>query len=211
MGKEPILQLFSEAHCLGGRPEIAPIAGERVAIIGRHQDNKGTWSYTVYPSSSKLSATFECMETELIPSASEPLLPDMGRSALSDIERSKSELLRSLLASTSLVRFHRLWEEGRSALRANGIEPDRCVFFYTGPGGEYATVMFVGEDGHARGMDLNRGKATGSIVIGDQWPMDDEKDAEKDLAREVCAEHNWDDFDAQVREYYDQEFSDVKN
>jgi len=70
--------------------------------------------------------------------------------------------------------------------------------------------MYVAEDGHARGMDLDRDKSTGSIVIGAQWPMDDEKDPEKDLARKIRAEGNRDDFDVQARKYFDQEFSDVK-
>jgi hypothetical protein len=109
MNQEPKLSLFSEAQCVSDRPEVAPIAGKRVAIIGRDRDSVGEWSYRVYNAVKTTSPTFICFETELIPVAPIPLVSDAERleGVVAETARLRYSVvdngLRSLLPSAPLL------------------------------------------------------------------------------------------------------------
>jgi hypothetical protein len=61
---DPKFQLYSAAICVSGRPEHAPIHGQRVSVLDRRQHVDGTWNYSVTPET-KTGTTFTCSEPEL--------------------------------------------------------------------------------------------------------------------------------------------------
>ncbi len=74
MSFEPKLHLYSEALCVGDRPELSAILGQRVAIIARSLGEDGNWKYTV--SAGKTSTPIVCLESELVEADPIPLVSD---------------------------------------------------------------------------------------------------------------------------------------
>jgi hypothetical protein len=113
----------------------------------------------------------------------------------------------ALVDMTCWVRHLQGWEDGRQALLEFGIDPGTVICTYLGPGGSYASCEFVLPDGRFVSLDIDREPTTGRVFI----PSDCVEEIQGNsplgkLARLIKASNGITEFDACVREKYEQDY-----
>ncbi len=190
MNQEPKFRLFSETQCIGDRPELAPIAGQRVAIIGRFRDTNGDWNYTVYDLLKKISPTFTCLEAELVPVAPIPWISD-------------SEHLAGIVHGTAQLRYAVIFHGLRSLLQERGIDPLKCFLLSLDQGNDVnITVMLP--DGRVVNADFREDHETRQAIRFVAWEVQTYSDRDVELCREILSRDDTSEFDADVRRYFEE-------
>ena len=59
---------------------------------------------------------------------------------------------------------------------------------------------------HAKAIYLERDSSSGSVSLQARFPLDDSRDKEKNLAKDIWAKRKVDTFNACVREFFEQEY-----
>jgi hypothetical protein len=190
MGKEPKLQLYSDAECLSDRPECARIAGRRVANIERSQDRNGDWNYTVYEPSNKTSEPLRCLEAELIPVPPSPLVPD-------------SERMLGIIHNTAILRYSVRSDGLRKLLLERGLDPQRCLQLSCDQGYD-VNITLVLPDCTVINADYREHKETHQAIGFSEWNVENYSDREIDLCREILSQQDTSEFDTRVRRCFEE-------
>lgn len=190
MGKLPKYRLYSEAQCVSDRPELAQIAGQRVAILASFQDSSGDWSYTIYPSLHKSSPIFDCLESELVPVAPIPFTSDTERMA-------------NIVDQTAVLRYSVVYDGVRTLLQERGYDPRKCLLISCGQGND-VNITLVLPDGTVVNTDYREDRETRQAVRFVDWEVLDYSDREIELCREILAKDDTSQFDADVRRYFEE-------
>jgi len=187
MNQEPKLRLYSEAHCVGDRPDISAIRGERVGIIARSLDDNGDWNYTV--SKNETSETFVCSEAELVPASPVPLVPD-------------EEIVANVVAQTADLRFSVKSNGLRHLLRERGIDALKCLQISCDQGDD-VRITLVLPDGTVVNADYREHHETRQAIRFEEWKIQTYSDRELDLCREILA-GDTSAFDGDVLRYFEE-------
>jgi len=124
------------------------------------------------------------------------------------LSRWRMARLRPLLESTGMVRYSKAWREFLPTLKGCGIDVEKYVIFYCGPGGTIATLGLVGEDTMAIGIDLDRDPSDGSIRVSDRMCWDNADDREQREAKGIWETGQIEWFNTLVRQYWQDHGSD---
>jgi hypothetical protein len=191
MNQEPKFGLYSGAQCASDRPELAPIAGQRVAVIGRFQDSEGRWNYTVYDSLHKTSAAYTCFETDLVPVAPIPFTPD-------------SEHMTNIVAQTAKLRYSVIHGGLRRLLQQRGIDPMKCFQISCDQGFD-VNITLVLPDGTVVNTDYRQDPQTRQATRFEAWEVQDyPPDRMIELCREILSRDDTSEFDETVRRYFEE-------
>ncbi len=193
MASEAQFRMFSDAICVGNRPELAPINNKRVAVIARSQNSNGAWSYTVYDAFDKTSATYTCLESELVP------CPPLG--FISD-----SEYMENIIAQTADLRHS---PDVCELLKERGIDPQQCLQISLDQGCDIA-IDLVLPDGSVVRMDYRLDEITHQATRIEEWETLTSADAETgtnrelQLCRQIVMQPDRFDFDEAVRRHFEE-------
>jgi hypothetical protein len=86
---DPKFAVYSDVKCVSASEQLAAIHGARVGIIGRNQQEDGSWEYVVSPN--ERHAFYRCAEAELAPIA--PLNPIADDRSFATIRRALESCL----------------------------------------------------------------------------------------------------------------------
>jgi hypothetical protein len=188
--RKPKFGLYSEAQCNSTRSELASIAGKRVAIVARYQDDAGNWGYVVYDSMNKTSPTFACSENELFPVAPIPFVTD-------------SERMSGVIVQTVELRYSARCDGLRRLLRERGHDPLKCIQIGCDQG-RGVLVTLVLPDGTVVSADYQQDRQTRQASHFLEWNIDNYPDRVIELCREVLSKDDTSEFDTMVRCYFDE-------
>ena len=113
----------------------------------------------------------------------------------------------ALVDMTCWIRHLQGWEAGRQALRDCGIDPEKVICTYLGPGGSYASCDLLLPDGRFVSLDMDRDPATGHVYIPPEYveAIPGETPLEQQ-AQQILTGGGMQEFDSLVCKRYDSEY-----
>ncbi|MDB2687184.1 hypothetical protein N9Y42_08220 [Mariniblastus sp.] len=186
MNREPRLQLYTEARCTSDRLDVAPIHGQRVAILDRRLADEGVWIYTV--SENATSPIFSCFESELVAVDPLPLISD-------------DEHMRNIISQTAVMRHSAKDSELRRILSERGCDPQECLLISCGQGFDVRVTLIL-QDGTIVDADYGVDPATQQATGIQEWEVLDYSDREIELCRKILS-NDTAEFNDAVQRHFD--------
>lgn len=186
----PRLLLYSDAKCVGSRPELASILGTRVSVIGCCQESDGTFSYAV-TARSKASPIYRCFENELIPLDPVPWVSD-------------DEYMANIVAQTADLRYSEESRGLRQLLQERGLDPLKCLQISCDQGDDVAITLVL-PDGTVVGADYRWDYDARQAVKFVAWYVKNYVDREIELCRAIVAGNDTSGFDESVRACFERD------